>query len=291
MIDDADILEAYADVDVYADKPMAATIPIDRHLRGDDDEGEKPMAETIAIARQRTIPPPPPTAPLPIDAAKATNAEPIEIEIEIDNDAAVDTLLRSSAPPPPPPPAYYAPPSVPQMRMPMQMRTPSVVPVTFPSTAPPPAHVATRSGSGGGAWMVAGLLAFAFVVVAGVISFALPEGTFAKIESAVRERVRPGEPAREVKVERTPVTATPAPAEIPSVPVSSLPKSTIEPDLTLVTFPPRAKGRRVYFDGVHLKRRGAQTMKLKCGVHTIKIGAMGKTSPVQLPCGGETMLL
>jgi hypothetical protein len=166
--------------------------------------------------------------------------------------------------------------------MPMQMRTPIDVPVTLPATQP---RLPTPEG---GLWIIGCCLGALLIFMAGVV--ALPDGSFAKMGSAVREGLGSRqERAPDVKVERAPAAAAPAPT--PAATATSLPNSAIEADMTLVIFPPRAKRRRVWFDGVPLKRNGAQSMKLQCGLHTIKIGAMGKTSPVQLPCGGETTLL
>lgn len=163
----------------------------------------------------------------------------------------------------------------------LRTMTPSVVPVTLPATVSPPPKQRRQ------AWLVGCFLFVSALFFGGAVAFAIPDAAFTKTEqpASAGPQTRPPE----IKAEPAPVAAA-AGEPSPAVPVSSLPKSTIEPDLTLVTFPPRAKGRRVTFDGVPLKRRGAQTMKLKCGLHTIKIGA-GKTSPVQLPCGGETTLL
>jgi hypothetical protein len=164
--------------------------------------------------------------------------------------------------------------------MTLQMRTPSVVPVTLPTTRPPTPAEKT--------WIVACGLLGLLLGMGGVI--AMPAGSIAKIASAVRGgHAQEEKRSPEIKTERAPASAAPEPA--PAAPVSSAPTITIEPDLTIVNFPARAKRRRVWFDGVPLQRHGAQTMKLQCGAHTIKIGATGPTSPVQLPCGGEATIL
>lgn len=209
---------------------------------------------------------------------------------------AVEELLESAlrAAPPPPPAVYHAPPVVPQI----QTQTPSVAPVALPSYAPPP--VAPRK-SRSLAFPIACVLVLAFGVGAGAaLVTADPHGVITKARAAVAERARvlaaprapeaappPPPPAAPAKKVETPApVAEPAPSSAAGVPVDALPKPTIEPDMTLVTFPDRARGHRIYVDKVVLKD-ASRTVKIKCGKRTIKIGSAGRARSMDLPCGGE----
>ena len=222
---------------------------------------------------KRTIAPPPPPPPA---------------EVEIDVDVEVDALLRQSlaAAPPPRPSMYYAPPPFPQMATPI---TPSLAPVALSSLVPPPV---AKKRSSGALFLVACLV---LVVLGGgtgaALVFALPDGSLAKLrEAAVGTKTAERAPA--VQVDRAP-----APPLVPqgpvAVPVSSLSaKTAAEPGVTQVTFTGRARGHRVYVDGVVLKgHHGAPaSTTLACGKHTIKVGSAGKPKVYDLPCGGEITL-
>lgn len=80
------------------------------------------------------------------------------------------------------------------------------------------------------------------------------------------------------------VIVPPPPTHVPPVSLDLRPP--VEPDMTYVTFPDSAQGHRIYVDG-QLLSTGAEPTKIKCGPHTIKIGAAGKAKSVDLPCGDD----
>jgi hypothetical protein len=47
-----------------------------------------------------------------------------------------------------------------------------------------------------------------------------------------------------------------------------------------------AAGHRVFVDGKTVGE-GANTYRVKCGPHTVKIGSGGKPMSVDVPCGGS----
>lgn len=88
--------------------------------------------------------------------------------------------------------------------------------------------------------------------------------------------------------------AVPPPASsitqpVPVVAIDALPKSRVEPNITLVTLPRSAKGHRIFVDG-RVVGNGAASLKVVCGTRKIKIGSGGKTQVRDLPCGGELAL-
>ena len=76
---------------------------------------------------------------------------------------------------------------------------------------------------------------------------------------------------------------------VPVVAVDALPKSNVEPNMTLVTLPRSAKGHRIFVDG-RVVGSGAAPLKVKCGTRKIRIGSGGKLQVRELPCGGELAL-
>jgi len=107
---------------------------------------------------------------------------------------------------------------------------------------------------------------------------AAPPVAAAPVAAAPRAPVLPVVPA-----------AGPEAAGIPSTSVDALPRSRIATGTTLVTFPPHARGHRVYVDGV-VVHPGAAPSSLRCGARKIKIGSTGKVRAMDLPCGGEITL-
>jgi hypothetical protein len=178
--------------------------------------------------------------------------------------------------------------------MPMR-QAPSFAPVAMPSE--PPRPMPKKSGAG---FLVACILLLVLGAgTGGAIVLAMPDGTLAKIRTALRERTQKREPTNSAGTparpqERAPAAAPPPlavePATVPTVPVDALPKPSIESDRTLVKFSQSADGHRVYVDGQLLSGGGAKTTKMKCGKRTIKIGSAGKGRVVDLPCGGEVTL-
>ena len=47
-----------------------------------------------------------------------------------------------------------------------------------------------------------------------------------------------------------------------------------------------ASGRRVFVDG-HVAGQTPETVHVRCGVHTVRVGSSGKEQSVDVPCGGE----
>ncbi len=76
---------------------------------------------------------------------------------------------------------------------------------------------------------------------------------------------------------------------VPVVAVDALPKSNVEPNMTLVTLPRSAKGHRIFVDG-RVVGNGAGPLKVACGTRKIRIGSGGKLQVRELPCGGELAL-
>ncbi|OJY15258.1 MAG: hypothetical protein BGO98_22735 [Myxococcales bacterium 68-20] len=76
---------------------------------------------------------------------------------------------------------------------------------------------------------------------------------------------------------------------VPVVAIDALPKSNVEPNMTLVTLPRSAKGHRIFVDG-RVVGNGAGPLKVACGTRKIKIGSGGKLQVRDLPCGGELAL-
>lgn len=86
--------------------------------------------------------------------------------------------------------------------------------------------------------------------------------------------------------------AAPAPkrAPIPTVSVDSLSEPPIPAGATLVTFPPRAKGHRIFVDGRPIAVVSGGPTKLRCGRRLIKIGSGRKARATNLACGRAVTL-
>jgi hypothetical protein len=53
-----------------------------------------------------------------------------------------------------------------------------------------------------------------------------------------------------------------------------------------VTPPAAAAGHRIFVDG-KVVGNGTDTVRVKCGSHTIKIGSSGTPQTIDVPCGGS----
>lgn len=250
------------------------------------DSTQDVAVEDILLEAYAEPPPPPPQTKRTI----APPPRPVEIQVDVDPEVEVDALLRESlAAPRPQPPMYYAPPPFPQMATPI---TPSLAPVALSSLVPPPLEAAKKRSSGALFLVACLVLVVLGAATGGAVVFAMPDGSLAKLrQTAIGTETSERAPA--VQVDRAPA---PAPALVPqgpvAVPVSSLPQPSSEPGQTRVLFKSRARGHRVYVDGVVLKgAHGAPAATtLACGKHTIKVGSAGKAKVYDLPCGGEITL-
>lgn len=123
-----------------------------------------------------------------------------------------------------------------------------------------------------------GLLATAVVGLVAFVPGVRPtvSGSSEKAATASPPSPEPPPPSTEI--------VPPPPTHVPLVSLDLRPP--VEPGMTYVTFPESARGHRVYVDG-QLLSTGAEPAKIKCGSHTIKIGAAGKAKSVDLPCGDD----
>jgi serine/threonine protein kinase len=76
-------------------------------------------------------------------------------------------------------------------------------------------------------------------------------------------------------------TAAPAGA-VPITPMTSSTMGDVKP-------PAAAAGHRIFVDG-KVAGNGTETIHVRCGVHTIKVGSSGMAQSVDVPCGGEIAL-
>jgi serine/threonine-protein kinase len=51
-----------------------------------------------------------------------------------------------------------------------------------------------------------------------------------------------------------------------------------------------ASGRRIYVDGVVVGQT-PEAVKVKCGLHNVKVGSSGKARSVEVPCGGAVSVV
>lgn len=180
----------------------------------------------------------------------------------------------------------------------------SVAPVAMPSMPSmaeaftPPRPQRSRVGL-----MVTCALLACGLLAGASVPFLLPPGTVAKLASSVRgntpapnanggdatpQAPKPQEPAPIRAAVESPVVAPAAPVTkpMPSVSVNALPKTKVEPKLTLVTLPPRAKGHRVWVDRFAFSG-SVSPVKMACGKHVVKVGSRGTPVAMDFPCGGE----
>jgi hypothetical protein len=122
------------------------------------------------------------------------------------------------------------------------------------------------------------------LLATGAVGFvALVPGVRAKVSGSSEKSAAASPPSPEPPPPST-VIVPPPPSHVPPVSLDLRPP--VEPDMTYVTFLDSAQGHRVYVDG-QLLSTGAEPTKIKCGPHTIKIGAAGKAKNVDLPCGED----
>jgi hypothetical protein len=79
------------------------------------------------------------------------------------------------------------------------------------------------------------------------------------------------------------------PSSTASTPVNPAPAPSLDEE-GIVHTPPKLPGHRVYVDGKLANGQSPVTLKLACGIHTLKIGSQGKERVVDVPCGGEVTL-
>jgi hypothetical protein len=142
------------------------------------------------------------------------------------------------------------------------------------------------------------------VLFGAVVLYMLPPGSLSRAKASARafaDRVA------SKKMPSAPPVVAPAPPALPStdspsspspsatstsppaIPVEDLPRPSVPPDMTLVSFPDYAQGHRIYVDGAILAT-GSSPTKLRCGRRNIRIGSAGKARDLDLPCGRELIL-
>jgi hypothetical protein len=87
-----------------------------------------------------------------------------------------------------------------------------------------------------------------------------------------------------------PVPGPPSTVVVAPPPPPPDPRPAIDPDSTLVTLPPYAKGHRVFVDGTAVTPDDAGVATVACGRHALRIGATGRARTVTLPCGAAITL-
>jgi hypothetical protein len=140
------------------------------------------------------------------------------------------------------------------------------------------------------AGMVAGVLVGLVALLPSSIAQRSPSPAFDQVLPAMAVAVAPTtEPVVAPLPATPPSPATPPPAEdaTPAVELHGVPSSAIDREQTLVTFLPVADGERVLVDGHPITT--ADPTKMRCGKHTIRIGA-GVKRRVSFPCGGALTL-
>ncbi|MBX3186650.1 MAG: hypothetical protein KF819_06530 [Labilithrix sp.] len=267
------------------------------------DGTEEVAVEDILI--ETYVEPPPsrrrePSAPAhaAIAAAIAAVAPPRPSE-----SAAVDALLRASDP------AFAYPATV----EPASIAPFSITMAPPPVSAPRPHHAAAPPRAPSRASLVAGGLGLLLIGVAGggglvlAIASGKLDGVATTAKSIASRVAHPDAAAASTAAPEAPapaalpptaVTAPPpapepalAPAPVPVASIAPAPAAaSVPPDLTLVTFPPSARGHRVFVDGAHFPLGASSTAKMRCGRHKIKIGSAGASRAYDLPCGGELTL-
>jgi hypothetical protein len=187
----------------------------------------------------------------------------------------------------------------------------SLVPVamsTSVASLSPPPSIDSRHRSRRSAALVVSSLVAALLVGLAVGVVALGPGSFARHRAAVVEpsngRHHDGRvaeatssnaaaptPSAPVVPSSSSSSDSPSPAiavPVPTVSVETLPSSSVEPNMTLVTFR-AAKDHRIFVDG-RVVGSGSEPINIRCGKHTIRIGTHGKSKVTNLPCGGELTL-
>lgn len=182
----------------------------------------------------------------------------------------------------------------------------SVAPVALPSMPVTPEAFAVSRPARSRVGLVVTCALLACGLLAGAsVPFLLPPGTVTKLTSSAsslvgksdekKEDAKPQAPKAEQPKPPTPqpqtsaavvAPAVVAPAGMPSVSVDSLPRTKVEPKLTLVTLPPRAKGHRVWVDRFAFSG-SVSPVKMACGKHVVKVGSRGAPVAMDFPCGGE----
>jgi serine/threonine-protein kinase len=80
-----------------------------------------------------------------------------------------------------------------------------------------------------------------------------------------------------------PAPVLPSASIAPEAAAASTPPAA--PTSGALTFAPSAAGHRIYVDG-RVVGEGARPLRVRCGVHAVRIGASGPTQTVDVPCGG-----
>jgi hypothetical protein len=253
-----------------------------------------PLPAAAKRASSPSIAAPPPSDP--------PSAPPLPLTLPAEPASVADVSIRPPVPAPPPshvpiaaPAVYSTPVSVP----PPFHETPSVSPVSLDRAESSERSRASRSPRvvrlSPALWV--GLLALfgASLLAFGVVfAFHRPQAAaVAPPPEPARTEVAPAsEPPQAprtepvVWAETLPPASPPAP---PAVSVETLPKIVVDPEMTLVSAPPSAKGHRVFVDGRVIGTAG-KPMQTKCGEHRVKVGSAGTAKAVQLPCGGVITL-
>lgn len=150
---------------------------------------------------------------------------------------------------------------------------------------------AHRRSSTFGAIMALLVVALSSGAVIGVafVPNALERGR-AAIMDRLKVRRAPEQPAAASAVDTAPPVAPPSAVDPVVVPPVSPETPEIDSDFTLVTLPESARGHRIYVDG-RVMTVGAEPIKVKCGMHTIKIGSSGKPRSIELPCGRDLTIV
>lgn len=288
------------------------------------DATEEVQVEDILLEAYAEDPPPPMTRRSPslpasesIAAAIASVVPPPPVQ-----SAAVDALLRASDPAFLPQVPLYPPQGQGYIHVAYgsgpDFESPSVAPVMLATTTPPPMGsmvarpiVRTARKSRGlvlALWSVA-LLVLGVAAGAGIM-VGIRNGTFEHLRNRAASIAKRGDakpapvaaaaPAEAPAAVEAPVvapsspalaaSAEPAPAPVSSVSVDSLPKSSIGPEVALVTLPAYAQGHRVFLDGRIVAVADGTPMKMKCGRHMLKIGSLRRARVVDLACGRDVVV-
>jgi hypothetical protein len=183
--------------------------------------------------------------------------------------------------------------------------TPSLAPMMALSY-PPPAPPFVPSARPNRALVVAIGAAVVFVAGVGVVCAGVRDGGYAHLlasakAATMRASAKPAAPSVAPAAELAPAVLAPPPqavvapaaptrAPVPTISVDALPKSPVPPDMALVTLPAYAHGHRIFVDGRLIAVTDDVPTKIKCGRHTIKIGAARKARAIDLACGTEVIL-
>jgi hypothetical protein len=84
-----------------------------------------------------------------------------------------------------------------------------------------------------------------------------------------------------------PPSASAAPgASAPPAPIASAPPAAPSGDTGDVKTDNASPNHRIYVDG-RVAGQTPDTVHVRCGAHTVRLGSGGKDQPVDVPCGGE----